>query len=136
MPTRHQGRQRKHCVRSILGRYLEHSRIFYFENSGGAKPRILAGSADWMPRNFFRRIECVFPIEDHEHRKRIIDILQTYLQDNQQASFLRSSGAYQKTTSKSRSRSRNKALSAQDTFLISTTQKRTKKIKVPQTKYA
>ena len=47
-------------VRSILGRYLEHSRIFYFENSGGAKPRILAGSADWMPRNFFRRIEC-FP---------------------------------------------------------------------------
>ena len=118
-------------VRSILGRYLEHSRIFYFENSGGAKPRILAGSADWMPRNFFRRIECVFPIEDPEHRKRIIDILQTYLQDNQQASFLRSSGAYQKTISKSRSRSRNKVLSAQDTFLFASTQKRTKKIKVP-----
>ena len=50
-------------VRSILGRYLEHSRIYYFENSRGSRPHILAGSSDWMPRNFFRRIEAIFPVE-------------------------------------------------------------------------
>ena len=56
-------------VRSILGRYLEHSRIFYFENSNGSQPHILIGSADWMPRNFYRRIETVFPIQDPDNRK-------------------------------------------------------------------
>lgn len=104
-------------VRSILGRYLEHSRIFYFENSGGTQPRILAGSADWMPRNFFRRIECIFPIEDPEHRKRIFEILQTYLRDTKQARFLRASGAYHKASSQSRTRSRRQPTSAQETFL-------------------
>ncbi|MGC6456251.1 MAG: polyphosphate kinase 1 [Coraliomargaritaceae bacterium] len=116
-------------VRSILGRYLEHSRIFYFENSGGSRPRIFAGSADWMPRNFFRRIECVFPIENPEHRERIINILQTYLQDTQQARFLRATGAYHKATAQTRSKNRNKALSAQNTFLQATAEKRTKKKK-------
>ena len=82
-------------VRSILGRYLEHSRIYFFENSAGSKPLILAGSADWMPRNFYRRIEAVFPVEDPELRERMIHILDTYLKDTKNANLLRSNGAYQ-----------------------------------------
>lgn len=87
-------------VRSILGRYLEHSRIFYFENSGGSQPHIFAGSADWMPRNFYRRIEAVFPIEDAEHRERIVAILDTHLKDTKSARLLRANGAYHKAPRK------------------------------------
>jgi polyphosphate kinase len=81
-------------VRSILGRYLEHSRIFYFENHHGNEPHIFAGSADWMPRNFYRRIECVFPILDPEIRDRIRGILEKYLSDNKNACRLRADGTY------------------------------------------
>lgn len=107
-------------VRSILGRYLEHSRIFFFENSGGAQPLILAGSADWMPRNFYRRIEAVFPIEDPDHRARVLDILETYLKDTRHARLLRANGAYHKPPSKKG----RKLLSAQDTFLQAAEAKR------------
>lgn len=100
-------------VRSILGRYLEHSRIFYFENSSGAQPRILAGSADWMPRNFFRRIEAVFPIEAPEHRQRILHILKTYLKDTKHARILHSNGTYHKTRSAATT---SNHFSAQETF--------------------
>ncbi|MGJ3243415.1 MAG: polyphosphate kinase 1 [Opitutales bacterium] len=82
-------------VRSILGRYLEHSRVFYFANAD-SDPRLLVGSADWMPRNFFRRIECVFPIEDADVRDRIMGILETYLKDNNAVKFLRPNGSYVK----------------------------------------
>lgn len=82
-------------VRSILGRYLEHSRIYYFGNAGG-EPQLFVGSADWMPRNFYRRIEAVFPILDDRIRRRIIEkILPAYLQDNQLSSLLLPSGAYE-----------------------------------------
>jgi polyphosphate kinase len=82
-------------VRSLLGRYLEHSRIYYFENAAGAKPRIYTGSADWMARNFYRRIEVVFPIEEENLRKRVIeDILGVYLADNQFATELLPNGSY------------------------------------------
>lgn len=85
-------------VRSILGRYLEHSRIYYFGNAGG-EPQLFVGSADWMPRNFYRRIEAVFPILDDRIRKRIIEkILPAYLKDNQLASQLLPNGAYQPIT--------------------------------------
>ena len=57
-------------VRSIVDRFLEHSRIYYFENA--CQPEVFVGSADWMPRNFFRRIEVVFPIDDGNFRERII----------------------------------------------------------------
>lgn len=80
-------------VRSILGRFLEHSRIYYFENAGG-KPEIFLGSADWMSRNFFRRIECVFPIVDESLRSQIIDeILPAYLKDTS-AKLLLPDGSY------------------------------------------
>src|SRR5688572_21562726 len=68
-------------VRSIVDRFLEHSRICYFEN--GCQPEIYVGSADWMPRNFFRRIEVLFPVEDGTLRERIItEILGISLSDN------------------------------------------------------
>jgi len=81
-------------VRSILGRYLEHSRIYYFQNANGAKPRIYTGSADWMARNFYRRIEVVFPIEQQDLRERIEQILTIYLEDNQSATHLLPNGSY------------------------------------------
>lgn len=99
-------------VRSILGRYLEHSRIFYFENSGGQQPYIFAGSADWMPRNFYRRIEAVFPIEDPDHHARVLDLLETYLTDTHSARILRANGAYYQTPLKKGA----KRVSAQEIF--------------------
>ena len=70
-------------VRSIIGRFLEHSRIFYFENAG--EPEIFCGSADWMPRNFFRRIEVVYPVLSQGARARIKAILDAALADNVKA---------------------------------------------------
>ena len=82
-------------VRSIVGRYLEHARAFYFENSAGDEPLVLAGSADWMPRNFFRRIEVVFPIRDPALRRWITDELFVMeLQDNENARQLHANGGY------------------------------------------
>lgn len=81
-------------VRSLLGRYLEHSRIYYFENHGG-EPVFMLGSADWMQRNFYRRIECVFPIEDPALRKRLKEeVLDNYMKDKTFARFLQPDGAY------------------------------------------
>jgi polyphosphate kinase len=80
-------------VRSIVDRFLEHSRIFYFENA--ANPRVFLGSADWMPRNFFRRIEVAFPIEDGVLRHRLIhEVLEANLLDNSRARLLNPSGDY------------------------------------------
>ncbi|MGI8967358.1 MAG: polyphosphate kinase 1 [Limisphaerales bacterium] len=80
-------------VRSIVDRFLEHSRIFYFENA--LQPEILMGSADWMPRNFFRRMEIIFPVEDGNLRDRIrSEILEIPLRDNTKARFLNADGTY------------------------------------------
>lgn len=100
-------------VRSILGRYLEHSRIFYFENSSGSQAHIFAGSADWMPRNFYRRIEAIFPIEDPDNRQRVIDLLDTYLKDTRNARILRANGSYHKPARKKGA----ELFSAQESFL-------------------
>lgn len=80
-------------VISIVDRYLEHGRIFYFEN--GSRPRVFVGSADWMPRNFFRRIEAVFPIEDGLIRDRIVhELLAVSFADNVKARHLKSNGSH------------------------------------------
>jgi polyphosphate kinase len=80
-------------VISIVDRFLEHSRIFYFHNGGN--PEIYSGSADWMPRNFKRRAEILYPIEDTELKSRIInEILLTYLNDNVKARLLQPDGSY------------------------------------------
>ena len=81
-------------VRSIVGRYLEHARAFYFENHGG-EALVLAGSADWMPRNFFRRVEVLFPLEAAELRRRLVeDVFPMEFQDNANARELRANGGY------------------------------------------
>ena len=80
-------------VRSIVDRFLEHPRIFYFENA--LQPELFIGSADWMPRNFFKRIEVVFPIEDGNLRERVkSELLDLSLTDNVKARFLQSDGTY------------------------------------------
>ncbi len=100
-------------VRSIVGRFLEHARAFYFENHGG-EPRVYLGSADWMPRNFFRRVEVVFPLEDPALRQRVLqDVLQIQLQDTENARELQPQGAY---TPVERAASQP-ALASQDHFL-------------------
>jgi polyphosphate kinase len=107
-------------VRSILGRYLEHSRIFYFENSNAPLPLMYAGSADWMPRNFYRRIEAVFPIEDADLRQKLYGILENQLKDNENARVLRANGSYQKVSPKKTAQ----PFSAQKTFMAEAEKRR------------
>ncbi|WP_180108910.1 MULTISPECIES: polyphosphate kinase 1 [unclassified Acinetobacter] len=83
-------------VRSIVGRFLEHTRVYYFSNNGDA--RIYCSSADWMDRNLFNRVEACFPIEDPALKKRIYQLgLVNYLKDNQQAWLLQSDGRWIRT---------------------------------------
>ncbi len=82
-------------VASIVDRFLEHSRIFYFANGGA--PDVFLASADWMPRNFFRRIEVMFPLEDERLKQRVIEeILPALLADNVKARLLRLDGGYER----------------------------------------
>ena len=79
-------------VRSIVGRFLEHSRIFRFENGG--QPRIHLGSPDWMPRNLFRRVETVFPITAPGMIKHVEEILEWFWRDNVKAQVMQPDGTY------------------------------------------
>ena len=81
-------------IRSIVGNFLEHSRIFYFFNDG--IPEIYMGSADWMPRNLERRVEIIFPVENAEIKKKVFHILEVELMDNTKAHVLNSQGQYEK----------------------------------------
>lgn len=81
-------------VRSIVGNFLEHSRIFYFENDENYE--IYCGSADWMPRNLERRVEILFPVENQELKEKVLQILQYQLQDNLKAHVLQADGTYEK----------------------------------------
>ena len=80
-------------VRSIVGRFLEHSRIYYFANGG--QEEIYLGSADWMPRNLYERVEVLFPVKDELLRQRIRqEILESYLADNLKSRILQRDGSY------------------------------------------
>jgi polyphosphate kinase len=82
-------------VRSIVGRFLEHSRIFWFANGGAEE--VFAGSADWMVRNLYERCEVVFPVCDESAKRRLRDeILDAYLRDNVKARILRPDGSYER----------------------------------------
>ncbi|MED9905466.1 MAG: RNA degradosome polyphosphate kinase [Lachnospiraceae bacterium] len=81
-------------VRSIVGNFLEHSRIFYFENGGS--PEIYCSSADWMPRNLERRVEILFPVEKEELKEELWHILQSQLKDTVKAHLLMPDGSYEK----------------------------------------
>jgi polyphosphate kinase len=99
-------------VRSVIGRFLEHSRVFCFAN-GGAEDVYLA-SADWMDRNFFRRIELCFPVLDPALKRRVIrEGLQPYLDDNCQAWIMHADGAYERLTPR-----RGRRRSAQEELLF------------------
>lgn len=85
-------------VRSIIGRFLEHHRVFYF--FAGGKEHVYLSSADWMDRNFFKRIELAFPVLDPKLKKRVItEGLKFYLADNQQGWDMNSDGIYQRRRS-------------------------------------
>lgn len=81
-------------VRSIVGTFLEHARIFYFYNDGHEE--IYMGSADWMPRNLDRRVEIVFPVEDERIKEEIMHVLDLEFRDNVKAHILQPSGLYEK----------------------------------------
>jgi polyphosphate kinase len=82
------------CVRSIVGRFLEHARIFWFHNGG--KEELYLASADWMPRNLERRIELMFPVEDPDHRRYVMAVLDLQLRDNVKARELQPDGRYRR----------------------------------------
>lgn len=86
------GRSDNIRVRSIIGRFLEHHRVFYFENNGN--PELYCSSADWMQRNMFHRVETCFPIKHKKIRDRILEDLDLYLRDNTHAWLLQSDGSY------------------------------------------
>ena len=108
-------------VRSIVGRFLEHSRIFYFENGG--EPEVYLGSADWMPRNLHERVEVLFPLKNPLLRDRVVhEILAALLADNVKSRFLQKDGRYLRPWQSARGRSKrpprgSAAFSAQD-FLV------------------
>ena len=81
-------------VRSIVGNFLEHSRILYFYNDGSEE--LYMGSADWMPRNLDRRVEIMFPVEDEALKAKVIHILEVELADNVKAHILQPDGTYEK----------------------------------------
>ena len=98
-------------VRSIVGQFLEHSRIFYFENGGNSE--IYCGSADWMPRNLERRVEILFPIEDKELKKKAFHILEGELRDTIKASIMLADGTYEKVDRRGK-----ESYSSQDAFVL------------------
>ncbi len=104
-------------VRSVIGRYLEHSRIFWFANGGA--PEVYAGSADWMPRNLYERCEVVYPVSAPAAAKRIRDeILEAYLRDTLKSRLLQPDGTYTYAARKAKgSKGGETLLSAQDWFM-------------------
>jgi polyphosphate kinase len=98
-------------VRSIIGRFLEHTRIYYFKND--EEPEVWAASADLMKRNLLRRVEACFPIQPKQLRQQVIDDLHVYLVDNVQAWQLAADGRYQRIEKESET----ETMCAQSTLL-------------------
>lgn len=100
------GLSQKIRVRSIVGRFLEHSRIFYFENGG--EPKVYLGSADWMPRNLYERVEVMFPLLDSALQRRVYEeVLSPYLQDTAKTRILDRHGVYARAYQNSNGASRS-----------------------------
>ena len=111
-------------VRSIVGNFLEHSRIFYFYSDGNEE--VFMGSADWMPRNLDKRVEIVFPVEDEQLKEEVKHILEIQLEDNVKAHILQPDGTYEKVDKRGKM-----LLNSQDFFCEEAT--RRAKIKLPET---
>ena len=103
-------------VRSIVGNFLEHSRIFYFFNNG--QEEVFCSSADWMPRNLEKRVEILFPVERPELKEELIHILNIELEDNVKAHILQPDDTYVKVGRRGKT-----ALSSQDYFVIEAREK-------------
>lgn len=99
---------------SVIGRFLEHTRVFYFENGG--QPEVYCSSADFMERNFFRRVETMFPIEEPRSRDRVVRELKLYLADESQGWLLKTDGSYERVVPKT---GRRKVRAAQSRLLES-----------------
>jgi polyphosphate kinase len=99
-------------VRSIIGRFLEHSRVYYFENAGARE--VYCGSADWMDRNLHRRIEVAFPVAAPELQRRVIDDLNFYVDDDEQAWILHSDGLYSRAAGDGQNSAQTHLLSLYD----------------------
>jgi polyphosphate kinase len=99
-------------VRSIIGRFLEHSRVYWFENGG--EREIYCGSADWMDRNLFRRVEIAFPIESPELQARIAREMDLYLADDTQAWRLNADGHYERVVGESKTNAQSGLLAIYD----------------------
>jgi polyphosphate kinase len=116
------GPGRNITVRSIVDRFLEHSRVFYFHNAGD--PQVYVGSADWMDRNLSRRVEVVFPVEPPELKNRLIrEVLATSLADNVKARELLPDGSYRRVVAEAgqpavRSQERFLELAAQNALRL------------------
>jgi len=109
-------------LRSIVGRFLEHSRIYRFENAG--RPELYLASADWMPRNFFRRVESCFPVEDPDHRAQLDEIINNYWASNVKAREQTSDLTYAKK------KSDGQPVDAQSLFLERLTKRKRPEIEV------
>ena len=105
-------------VRSIVGNFLEHARIFYFYSNGNEE--VYMGSADWMPRNLDKRVEIVFPVEDPQIKQEVMKILQIQLDDNVKAHILQPDGSYEKIDKRGKT-----LLCAQDYFCQEATERAT-----------
>ncbi len=120
-------------VRSIVGNFLEHSRIFYFYNDGFED--VYMGSADWMPRNLDKRVEITFPVEDEDLKRQVIGILQIQLADTLKAHIMQGDGSYAKQDLRGRDK-----LEAQDFFCkqamnnVKVDSKKMSRVFVPRTK--
>lgn len=118
-------------VRSIVGNFLEHSRIFYFLHDGA--PEIYMGSADWMQRNLDRRVEIVFPILDEELKAKALHILEVELEDNVKARIMQKDGTYAKCDRRGK-----ESVNSQDVFckeameaVAKTEEKQTARVFIP-----
>ena len=100
-------------VRSIVGNFLEHARIFYFENAGD--PELYMASADWMPRNLERRVEILFPVLNADLKEKVWHVLEVQLSDTCKSQFLQADGSYRKAENRTDGKEKN-AVNAQELF--------------------
>jgi polyphosphate kinase len=103
-------------VRSIIGRFLEHTRVYFFENNG--TPKIFGASADWMERNLLNRVEICFPIDNEKWATRMKNDLDLYLEDNCQSWILQRDGTYIKSQPKEGEKKINAQQVLLDTYSV------------------
>ncbi len=120
-------------VRSIVGNFLEHSRIFYFYNEGFED--VYMGSADWMPRNLDKRVEITFPVEDEDLKKKVIEIIQIQLADTLKAHIMQPDGSYAKQDLRGRDKLEAQSFFCKQTMnTVKEEEKTVARVFVPRTK--